>query len=163
LYTTTITFPVAEWRVLRERLKNVPQAFAKHIDAEINLLKVDALVELAKYPPKVKTPIRWTTPKQRRAAWATKNWDAGIPYVRTGTLARSWDAKRTGNQFQSTITFTNSAPGFPFVMGKWQQGFHADTGWRSIDKLSDLVRQRIRRRIVRLAVLTVAEAARGKP
>lgn len=161
-YTTKVTFPVDEWRRLRTELKNTPIAWQKKIDAEINLVLTDALVVLAPYPPKVKTPIRWTSKKQEYYAKKTKNWGKGMPYVRTGLTARSWTAKRTGNQFSSSVTFTNTAPGFIFTMGKFQQGFHADTGWVPAAKKADQVRQKIRRRIVRLMVLTVNEAVRGK-
>lgn len=163
MYKTEVMFPRAEWRKLRESLKAVPKEFQQKITRETTAMVNDAVEVFEQYPGPVKKPIRWTSKKQRRAYFATKGFGKGIPYRRTGGLANDWRVVRTGNQYESTLTFSNANPYLPYVIGRWQQGFHKNTGWRPLKLTQDAVRQKVRRRITRLMVLTVAEATRGKP
>lgn len=183
MYTVKITFPVAEWTALRTALKNVPTAYAKKVDEEIAGFKSEVLAAISKYPPAAKEPTQWTPSRhpedrnkrpnvygfgrpyysrQAAAARITRNWGGGIPYKRSLKLQKSWDVVRRGNQFVSQIIATNSDPKFKFVLRPYQQQFHRNTGWQSPDAELNRQRGRIRRRITRLAVLTVQEAVASK-
>lgn len=183
MYTVKITFPTVEWAALRTALKNVPAEYAKKVDAEIAGFKSEILAAISKYPPAAKQPIQWTPSRhpedrnkrpnvygfgkpyysrQAAAARATRNWGAGIPYRRTRKLQRSWNVVRRGNQWSSQIIATNSDPKYRYVYSPNQQQFHRNTGWQSPDAEINRQRSRIRRRIQRLAVLTVQEAVTSK-
>ncbi len=170
MYKTDIMFPRAEWRKLRESLKAVPKEFQQKITRETTAMVNDAVEVFEQYPGPVKTPIKWTSRKQQRWYFWTRGgfYGPGRPnsfqrYKRTGGLANDWRVVRTGNQYESTLTFSNANPYLRYVIGRDQQGFHKNTGWRPLALTQDAVRQKVRRRITRLMVLTVAEATRGKP
>lgn len=169
MYSTKITFPKDEWRMLRQKLQYVPKSFVKKIDEDIAQMTAEVREEAGKYPGPVKLPIQWTSEKQRRWYFWSRGgfYSPAFPekfqrYKRTGKLAAGWRVTRQGNQYESTLTVSNDTPYLPYVMGKWQQRFHANTGWRKLSLLQDLLRQRVRRRITRLMNLAVEEAFKGR-
>lgn len=168
MYQTNIMFPRAEWRKLRESLKQVPEEFQKKITRETTAMVNDAVEEFEKYPGPVRYPIEWTSKRQRRwYFWSRGGFygparpDTFQPYKRTGSLAEGWRVLRQGNQYESSLLFTNGNDHLIYVMGKYQQKFHKNTGWRSLALVQDAIRQKVRRRITKLMNLTVAEALRG--
>jgi hypothetical protein len=76
----------------------------------------------------------WTTPKQRVAFFASNGFGAGIPTTRTDNIANSWETVVDLNE--STAGYRNNNPASPFVLGHFQQGFHAITGWRREDLIA---------------------------
>jgi hypothetical protein len=80
-------------------------------------------------PGQVKYPIQWTSEKQRKAFFATDGFGHGIPYKRTGQLMRSWEVVTDVTRDGMWMSVRNRAPAAPFVVGGWQQGYHATTGW----------------------------------
>lgn len=105
-----------------------------------NEIAPHVLDELRDEPGKPTYPIQWTSEKQRRAFFATDGFGGGIPYRRTGKLAKAWiaEARRDGDSFLFVIE--NPAKAAPFVYGslaqnrtsalRFQQRFHANTGWQ---------------------------------
>jgi hypothetical protein len=181
MYSTKITFPKDEWRMLRQKLQYVPKSFVKKIDEDIAQMTAEVREEAGKYPGPVKRPIQWTPDSKgnpdhrppnvygfgspyysRQKAWYAWKYGLGKGRPRTGKLAAAWRVTRQGNQYESTLTVSNDTPYLPYVMGKWQQRFHANTGWRKLSLLQDLLRQRVRRRITRLMNLAVEEAFKGR-
>ena len=98
--------------------------------------------ELAQAPRGVVYPIRWKSVKQRRAFFATNGFGKGIPYRRTGTIARSWQIEAETIDNVTVVAISNPAEGAQFVYGRvdnasYQQPFHIVTGWPSAN---DVVR-----------------------
>ncbi len=84
-------------------------------------------------------PLEWTSDKQRKAYFATNGFGKGIPYKRTGDLARGWRVVANNNGAVFAIAITNPSKSAKFVYGslarnvqeakRYQQRFHAITGW----------------------------------
>lgn len=84
-------------------------------------------------------PIEWTSDKQRKAYFASNGFGRGIPYKRTGNLAKSWVVLFTNENGKFAVVITNPVPSAKFVYGslarnvqqakRFQQRFHAITGW----------------------------------
>jgi hypothetical protein len=100
----------------------------------------ETLARLQREPGAVKYPIQWTSERQRRAFFATNGFGAGIPYRRTGGLARSWVITNAIQSGRYTITLANTSRAAKFVYGtlnmqslndamRPQQQFHPNTGW----------------------------------
>lgn len=90
--------------------------------------------EKYKYPSKPKYPLRWKSDKQRKYVMARLRKEDNLPYRRTNNMAETWDYSRKG-QYQATIYNEAKDPLTgrfiaPFLIGAWQQPFHADTGWQ---------------------------------
>lgn len=109
------------------------------------VIEPDLLDELGTEPGPVQYPIQWTSERQRRAFFATNGFGKGIPYKRTGKLARSWTVttRVEGGTFQLVVR--NPAAPAQFVYGtlnqqslsnamKPQQQFHRNTGWQTAVK-----------------------------
>lgn len=89
--------------------------------------------ELTPYPWPVKYPIEWQSERQRRAFWATDGFGAGIPYQRTRNLQHSWAFDIMTYPEGADVEIGNNADYARFVIGDWQQHFHANTGWPQIE------------------------------
>ena len=91
----------------------------------------DILQDAMTEPGAVKTPIRWTSPRQMRFVMMMKR--KGLiasPYVRSHALSQGWYLSMDSiSEDGLLIAMGNSAPHFRWVEGENQQGFHADTGW----------------------------------
>lgn len=95
-----------------------------------------AIDELSLEPPPTKKPIQWTSDRQRKAFFASNGFGKGIPYKRTGGLAKMWVVEVRGN----TIVIENKSAIGKYVYGslaqnrsqalRFQQQFHANTGWQ---------------------------------
>jgi hypothetical protein len=59
------------------------------------------IVAIVDKPGKTITyPVKWDTPKQRKAFFATDGWGRGIPTGRTGTYAEGWEIVRLDNGYR---------------------------------------------------------------
>ena len=136
-------------------------------------LTPDILAELQRQPPErtENSPnIKWTSPLQQRAYFASDGFGAGIPYKRTGGLAAAWRVvvERTITGFRMVVENPNRAARFVYgslaknivAASRFQQQFHAITGWplaslivnEWIDVAQDLFRVRLGDKIVALGV-----------
>ena len=96
----------------------------------------DALQELSVDAPPVARPIQWTSDKQRKFVMAKLKRENNLPYRRTGRLRNAWVVEVRGN----AIVIENPSAISKFVYGslaqnrsaalRFQQGFHANTGWQ---------------------------------
>lgn len=89
------------------------------------------LPEAQAEPPSVKTPIAWTSPRQRRyVKLMQKRGVIPFPYVRNHGISQGWAFTVTITQGKGiTVELGNSAPGFEWIEGDQQQGWHRATGW----------------------------------
>lgn len=113
------------------------------IDTEAEMLD-----RLGQQPPPTGTPerkIEWETPKQHRAYFATNGFGAGIPYRRTGKLARNWVIESDAHREGWSIIVRNESRASRYVYGslaladaraasRFQQRFHRITGWQPARK-----------------------------
>lgn len=107
--------------------------------------------KLSVEPGSVKYPIQWTSPKQKRAFFATDGFGRGIGAPRTHALSRGWKVDVSFTQLNAQISTYNQQPYERFVTGQDQQGFHANTGWQRSqpildeehDKFGDIVRDTV--------------------
>lgn len=76
----------------------------------------------------------WTTPKQQRAFFASNGFGAGIPTSRTDSIANSWQV--VVDLGEGSIGYVNTSPASRFVLGEFQQRFHAITGWKREDLIA---------------------------
>lgn len=91
---------------------------------------------LSRYPGPVVRPIEWTTLKQQRYVLWLLN---GQAYHRTQSLVY-YVMAQPGDNGSAEIQITHfenfnprGQPYRPYVTGKWQQRFHARTGWQIDD------------------------------
>jgi len=97
------------------------------------------LNELQTEPGPTVHPIEWTSEKQRKAYFATDGFEHGIPYQRTGALAKAWQISKQGFGLNVLIKVLNPNPASPFVYGSLsitnrgnhKQQFHSNTGWQT--------------------------------
>ena len=88
---------------------------------------------LTKYPGQPRYPLRWMSDKQRIAVIIKLKRSNNLPYQRTRRLFRNWK----GEIEPTKVIIANEAKDpisgefyAPYVFGKEQQPFHADTGWK---------------------------------
>lgn len=62
-------------------------------------------------------PVHWKSAKQRRAFFATNGFGGGIPYQRTGALARGWQGSVDAAEDGGALTVYNTAPEAGYVYG----------------------------------------------
>lgn len=81
-------------------------------------------------PPRY--PLRWKSKKQKIAVIIKLKAQGNLPYKRTGAYDEAWASETT----TSSISIMNEAKGdkgqfiAPFLIGTFQQPFHADTGYQ---------------------------------
>ena len=86
-------------------------------------------------PKKPLYPIHWASKAQRRKYYATRGFYRGIPTKRTGGITK-WSVRTnyTKSKFgEITIDNKGSQNYYRYVIGDWQQRFHARTKWYNID------------------------------
>lgn len=119
-----------------EMLVDMPDLTYQKISSDMDKVKDAMLADFQAEPGKVKYPIQWTSDRQRRAFFASKGFGKGIPYVRTGKLAKAWFIHTLHDaNGMITIQLGNDDPTMQFVEGENQQRFHALTGWLQADDL----------------------------
>jgi hypothetical protein len=127
---------------VNKRLSNLRKYAIQVANAPVPTLvtgqAVDASVEMArevyKTPSgKPKYPLRWKSDKQRKYVMAMLRKENNLPYRRTGRLETAWAGSSTVKQVTIANTARDKRKGqfiAPFVIGAFQQPFHADTGWQ---------------------------------
>ena len=76
--------------VLEYDVKIERRAAADPIVGRLKAWEQKTRATLQQEPGPVSYPIRWTSERQRKAFFATKGFGRGIPYKRTGKLAKAW-------------------------------------------------------------------------
>jgi hypothetical protein len=111
------------------RLK-LPRVFYGQIDLTPALLFLGYRLRdnVNVYPPRRPgMRIRWKTARQRRYVLA----HVRLPYRRTGWLAKQWFVTPVSS---AKVVVQNKARYAAFVVGKAQQPFHKDRGWKRADE-----------------------------
>jgi hypothetical protein len=111
------------------RLK-LPRVFRGQVDLTPALLFLGYQLRDAVnvYPPrKPGMRVRWKSRRQRKYVLAKVQ----LPYRRTGWLAKQWFVTPTSS---ARVVVRNKARYAAFVVGKAQQPFHKDRGWRRADE-----------------------------
>jgi hypothetical protein len=109
---------------------NLPRFFSGNIDMTPALLRLgDALRDKTNvYPPrKHGMKMRWKSERQKRYVMA----NVALPYARQGWLSKRW---RVTPVSPTRVVVRNAAEYAAFVIGRAQQPFHRDRGWRRIDE-----------------------------
>jgi hypothetical protein len=122
---------------LNARIRALRPAAKRNFDREMrNAVRPAILLEVrdlvATYPGTVRYPFAFSTDKSRRAYFATKGFGRGIPYKRTGTLARAWEVHYSFAEGKGQIIVVNTANAAKYVYGTPRQRQvpgHAHTGW----------------------------------
>lgn len=91
--------------------------------------------DLSTEPGSPHYPIRWKSPKQRRAFFATDGFGGGIPTARNHRLSQGWRVVLAGLADTNIFSVENSTPYTEFVQGMYQQPMHIDTGWPDANKV----------------------------
>jgi hypothetical protein len=122
---------------LSELFERYPEIVADVAEEERQVIEPLVKNELGTIPPPVKKPLVWNSEKQRRAYYATNGFGHGIPYRRTGAMARGWFIDKLIDSDSVSIIIGNRIPESIFVYGpvgvvgqrNTQQVMHNNTGW----------------------------------
>ncbi len=118
---------------LQRAYATAPERMRNEFNVIIRYAETYALARLKEYPPKrnypADYPLRWSSPNQRKAYFASNGFGKGIPYRRTGELANNWRVDRGTTPFGGSLQIINKTSYAQYVQGDRQQGFHQDTGW----------------------------------
>lgn len=120
-------------------IEGYAQVANEEFDAAFAVIEPQMLKELESEPGKPVYPIQWTSEKQRKAFWASDGFGKGIPYTRTGALAKAWQVNKSGGGLNIKVTVINPSSASPFVYGSLslsnrgdhKQRFHSNTGWQT--------------------------------
>lgn len=143
-----------------EQIRSSPKLMETAMRRASTRLRSRILKDARQQPNRPRYPIRWQSDKQRRAFFASRGFGNGIPYARTGGLARSMDVVVSVDPAGGTITLSNSAAAAPFVVGTRQQIFHRDTGWRTLEAIGK-AHQEEAQTVVQQTWFTVSDPTAG--
>ncbi len=129
MFNVVVTVPVDVFAAINDQVQQTPVLMERAYNRATSRLRSRLLEQLRQQPGAVHYPIRWASLRQKRAYFATDGFGHGIPYQRTGELARSWHIEFSSLDNGGAITIWNNAPSEVYVEGYDQQPFHADTGW----------------------------------
>jgi len=162
--------PFSELMVFTSRFDELMLEAGQETAAEIT---PGVLAELEVQPPERtgETEVDWTSERQRRAYFATDGFGAGIPYKRTGGLARAWRIiTEIVGEGKFRLMVENPAKAARFVYGslardigqakRFQQRFHIQQGWLTaspivhkwIDLAQELFQANMDKKIVALGI-----------
>lgn len=138
-----VEVPLDLMDALADAAQKYPGIYNTAIRRNTSRLMSRMLDELRDEPGSPKYPLRWASERQRRAYFATNGFGRGIPYKRTGKLAKSWEADIILTDGSGDFVIGNSDPSSIYVQGDLQQPFHIDTGWPAaapiISRYADLL------------------------
>lgn len=138
-----VEFTVSDDKLIKEYeqvLQHVPDFVNVVTNRTVNRIAPQFLADLQREPGPVKTPIRWTSDRQRRYVMAAKRrGEIASPYSRTHAVARGWTVEVVYTPGElSSIEANNPAPETGFVVGLRQQQWMADTGWQKAEDVIDI-------------------------
>jgi hypothetical protein len=138
---TNVSIKVTGVKEVNKRLSNLRRYTAKVANAPVPTVvsqqALDASLKQAKdfYKTpanKPRYPLRWKSDKQRIAVIIKLKAEGNLPYKRSGKMDKAWRVRVKANEITIANDATDNTGKFiaPFVIGAWQQPFHADTGWQ---------------------------------
>lgn len=108
--------------------RHVPEFVNTVTNAVANRVGPQILADFQQEPGAVKTPIEWTSSKQRRYVMMQKR--RGLIGPRTHALSKGYVLTVVYTPGEMTsLDLTNPTDYLTFVVGLRQQRFHANTGW----------------------------------
>jgi len=126
-----LTQVIQNYNTLRERWQQAMQQI------EGNRLATNALARLQTIPGPPNHPIQFTTPRQRKAFFATNGFGRGIPTQRKGKIVGGWKGSFEATDSGGVLVLSNWNEAVQFLQGVYMQGFHRDTGWVPIDDVEE--------------------------
>lgn len=136
------SFDTTALEAVDENLRVMPRLLQTALRRRQRALKRQVLKIVAVAGKPVEYPIPWTSDLQRRAFFATDGFGSGIPYERTDTLIKSWDAAFEFTPEGGGFAVWNTDPKAPFVVGEFQQPMFAGR-WvnapRALDEFAPVV------------------------
>lgn len=126
------------------------------------------------------SPLRWTPSRhpedrgkrpntvwgyysrQKAAYFATNGFGAGIPYHRQHRLIRGWHVIGDYRGGFGGIRVTHDSRISLFVVGKWQQRYHQDTGWPQVASELQVLSVELNERMEQVVHWVGEEIAQGK-
>ena len=103
--------------------------------------------KIAQYPAESHRPQPFVSDKQRRGLFAKlRKGEIEVPYRRgaspgSQSLGRKWTIASSNNGL--TVTVGNNVSYGPLVQGEKQTGYHATTGWRTVEQVMDAERETV--------------------
>jgi hypothetical protein len=135
MYWVELSYDRNYLATMRDFITRAPVLFRARIERNVLPQVKDLADRMLVEPGPVVCPIEWTSERQRRyvLGYVLERDAEGhiIPYQRTHELIEGWEVvlQLAGDSF--AVALTNPFSYTVFVMGKWQQRFHANTGWAS--------------------------------
>lgn len=131
------------FRDIKKKIKQLPNTFELVVKGKRGRIALRALQRISTEPGRPNYPLKWQTPRQRRAYFATDGFVRGIPSRRTGRQAESWSVEVVeGGLIAATnsdidIVLRSDSPVTPFIQDEHVQRFHLDTGWVQVSDVED--------------------------
>lgn len=122
---------------VQQRLATTKKRFQIAMKGQAGRLALKTIRKLKRIPGPPVYPIRWETPKQRRAYYATDGFGGGIPSRRTGETVAGWDVEVSNLSDGVLVGLTNPSPVVEYLQGMSMQGFHEDTGWIAVNDVTE--------------------------
>ena len=103
--------------------------------------------KIAQYPAESHRPQPFVSDKQRRGFFAKlRKGKIDVPYRRgaspgSQSLGRKWTIASSNGGL--TVTVGNNVSYGPLVQGEKQTGYHATTGWRTVEQVMDAERETV--------------------
>lgn len=121
--------PIDVFTAIQEQAQRLPALVKRGLPRVTRPIDKRMLGELTAEPPVWEGKRDWQTERQRRAFFATDGFGHGIPYRRTGGLARAWKVTTVFTSDGGEIVASNDNPASDFVQGDRAQRMHLATGW----------------------------------
>ena len=125
---------------LNKTAQDAPVRFREALKQRAQAVKTQALTALHDVPGPVvyadNGRLRWKNERQKRAFFASNGFGRGIPTGRVnepGGVLGAYDVTVNAEGFNGSMLLINNYPGAEFIIGDFQQPFHADTGWQRVD------------------------------
>lgn len=138
---SNVSIKITGDKEVNKRLSNLRRYTAKIANAPVptavSRQALDASLKQAqefyKTPAnKPRPPLRWKSQKQKIAVVIRLKEEGNLPYKRTGRIDKAWSVSVKRNEITIANNKRDNRTGkfvAPFVIGAFQQPFHADTGW----------------------------------
>lgn len=125
----TATVPVDILDAIDDQMAKTPGIMQTAWKRALGQIRSQILSELSREPDKPRYPLRWKSPRQRRAVMAKLRREGNLPYQRTHRLARGWQVDFRDVADGGIMQVYNNVPYADFVQGDSAQPMHLDTGW----------------------------------
>lgn len=138
----SLKYDFQSWNRVANRLRRLASDYKDETDKTVGAWTKQqrATMKGWGYPAPKRGRQPFKTERQRRFFfWALANGVIQVPYPRTGRLANSWSARKTG---ASSWTLANSMPNAAWVIGRGRQSkYHEGHWWTAEDIIEGNVKE----------------------